>query len=123
LREIGALADPASRTFAIRVTLLDRPQDLALGMTAAVRFTKAAGDPVALLPATAIVGQNGRPAVWVLDPRRGRAALRPVDIAAYRGDGTVAIASGLAPGDQVVTAGTLQLRSDMPVVAWTGPTR
>jgi len=123
LREIGALADPASRTFAVRITLLDRPHNLALGMTAAVRFVHPAGAPVALVPATAIADEGGRPAVWVLDPRRQRAALRPVQVAAYRADGTVAIASGLATGDEVVTAGKLQLDPDMPVTAWTGPTR
>ncbi len=123
LREIGALADPASRTFAVRITLLDRPRNLALGMTAAVRFTHPAGSPVALLPATAIADQDGHPAVWVLDPRRQRAALRPVQVGAYHADGTVAIASGLAAGDEVVTAGKLQLDPDMPVTAWSGPTR
>jgi RND family efflux transporter MFP subunit len=123
LREIGALADPASRTFAVRITLLDRPHNLALGMTAAVRFTHPAGAPVAVLPATAIADQGGHPAVWVLDPQRERAALRPVQVAAYRADGTVAIASGLASGDKVVTAGKLQLDPDMPVTAWSGPTR
>ncbi len=123
LREVGALADPASRTFAVRITLLDRPHNLALGMTAAVRFTHPAGSPVAVLPATAIADQGGHPAVWVLDPQRERAALRLVQVAAYRADGTVAIASGLASGDEVVTAGKLQLDPDMPVTAWTGPTR
>jgi membrane fusion protein, multidrug efflux system len=123
LREIGALADPASRTFAVRITLLDRPHNLALGMTAAVRFTHPAGAPVAVLPATAIADQGGHTAVWVLDPRRERAALRPVQVAAYRADGTVAVVSGLASGDKVVTAGKLQLDPDMPVMAWSGPTR
>jgi membrane fusion protein, multidrug efflux system len=123
LREIGALADPASRTFAVRITLLDRPHNLALGMTAAVRFTHPAGAPVAVLPATAIADQGGHTAVWVLDPQRERAALRPVQVAAYRADGTVAVVSGLASGDKVVTAGKLQLDPDMPVTAWSGPTR
>jgi multidrug efflux system membrane fusion protein len=123
LREIGAAADPASRTFAVRITLLDRPHNLALGMTAAVRFTHPAGSPVVMLPASAIADQDGHPAVWILDPRRERAALRPVKVAAYRADGTVAIASGLTSGDKVVTAGKLQLDPDMPVTAWTGPTR
>ena len=34
-----------------------------------------------------------------------------------------AIVSGLTSGDQVVTAGKLQLDPDMPVTAWSGPTR
>lgn len=123
LREIGALADPSSRTFAVRITLLDRPDGIALGMTAAVRFVLPAGAKVALLPATALTDDHGRPAVWVLDPKRERAALKPVMVSAYRADGSVAIASGVSTGDQVVTAGVLQLDPELPVIAWPGPVR
>ncbi len=123
LREIGALADPASRTFAVRITVIDPPPGLlALGMTAAVRFAHPA-PPVALMPATALTDSGGHPAVWVLDPQRHRAALRPVQVAGYGGNGEVAIAGGLAVGDQVITAGASLMNPDLPVTAWAGPTR
>lgn len=133
VREIGALADPASRTFNVKVAVLDAPPGLlALGMTATVRLAAPPGPAVALLPATALTDQDGHPAVWVLDPADGtapggnaprHAEPRPVTVAGYREDGQVAISGGLRAGDQVVTAGAAVLDPALPVVAWGGPSR
>jgi len=124
VREIGALADSASRTFDVRVTLLDAPPESGLGMTASVQFDRAAGQPVAVLPASALVGGmdklGGTPAVWVLDAAASRAALRPVQVEALSNDGMVAVRGGLHEGDQVITAGASEMRADLPVVAWSG---
>jgi membrane fusion protein, multidrug efflux system len=124
LREIGARADPTSRTFAVKISVLDPPKGiLSLGMTASVRFVRPAETPVVLVPSTALTDQDGAPAVWVLDTAHQRAALRRVQVAAYTGDGMVTITAGLVPGDQVVTAGTGLISSDMAVTAWSGPVR
>jgi membrane fusion protein, multidrug efflux system len=124
VREIGARADPASRTFAVRVTVLDPPSGLlALGMTANVSFVRSAGTQVALLPATALTDRDGHPAVWVLDPKIQHAKRRPVTVAAYEGDGTVAVQSGLTAGALVVTAGADLIDPAMRLIAWTGPLR
>jgi len=120
VREIGALADPSSRTFDVRVTLLDPPPQDGLGMTATVQFARAAGHPVALLPASALADSGGTPSVWVLDPAGARASLRQVAVASVSNDGVVAIASGLRPGEQVVTAGVDEIRPDMPLAVWSG---
>jgi RND family efflux transporter MFP subunit len=123
VREIGAAADAASRTFAVRVTVLDAPPGLlALGMTAAITFGRPS-PPVARLPATALTDRGGAPAVWVLDPARQRATLRPVAVESYTGDGGVVVAAGLADGDLVITAGVGQIAPDMALVAWAGPAR
>jgi membrane fusion protein, multidrug efflux system len=123
VREIGALADPASRTFAVRVSVLDAPPGLmALGMTASVCFGTA-DNVAAALPTTALTDRDGHPAVWVLDPALHRASLRPVDIMGYGGDGSVLVRAGLADGDQVVTAGLAQIEPGMALTAWAGATR
>lgn len=122
IREVAARADPASRTFAVRVAVDTRGDQLALGGTATVRFTGAGGVSVALLPAGALSDRGGSPAVWVLDPARQRATPRPVAIAGYEGD-TVAVMHGLQPGEQVVTAGVTGLDPELPVVAWVGAQR
>ena len=123
VREVGALADPASRTFAVKVAVRDAPAGLMqLGMTAAVSFDRPAA-LVARLPATALTDSDGKAAVWVFDPARGRAALRPVDVAGYGGDGSLLVSGGLADGEQVVTAGVGQIEPDMALTAWTGATR
>jgi RND family efflux transporter MFP subunit len=121
VREIGALADPASRTFAVKIALLDPPRDgLGLGMTAAVRFARHAGTPLVLLPASALSDRDGVPAVWVLDPKASRASLRPVTLAAASDNGVISVISGLHEGEQVVTAGASQMRADLPVSPWSG---
>ena len=123
VREVGALADPASRTFAVRVSVLDAPPGLlALGMTAAVNFG-GSGAPVARLPASALTDSAGRPAVWVFDPALHRAALRPVEVAGYGADGSVLIRAGLAAGEQVVTAGVSEIEPGMALAAWAGAAR
>ena len=123
VREVGALADSASRTFMVKVAVQDAPPGLlALGTTATVAFGQA-GPPVARLPATALADQGGAPAVWVLDPARQRAALQPIQMAGYAGDGSVLVGAGLQDGEQVVTAGVGGLDADLPVTAWAGAAR
>ncbi len=123
VREVGALADPSSRTFAVKVTVLDAPPNmLALGMTAIVTFGHA-GDPLAVLPAAALTDTQGQPAVWVLDPASHQAALRPVEVAGYGSDGSVLIGAGLTAGEQVVTAGLHHIAPGMALTAWAGATR
>jgi len=124
VREIGALADPVSRTFAVKVTILEPASDtLGLGMTAAVRFARPAGQNVAHLPASAVVSVDGVPSVWVLDPATHRAVAHPVKVATWLGDGEVSISSGVDSGAQVVTAGAALLDASTPVTAWVGAIR
>lgn len=129
VREIGALADPVSRTFAVKVTVLDTPSStletgtLGLGMTAAVRFGRDSGTVVARLPASAVVSADGVPSVWVLDPATHRATAHRVQVSAWLGDGEVAITGGIEAGAQVVTAGAAQLDNATPVAAWVGAIR
>jgi RND family efflux transporter MFP subunit len=118
VREIGALADPDSRTFAVKVRILDAPPGLlGLGMTASVSFDRPT-PPVAKLPATALTDLGGAPAVWVLDPKTRHAALRPVTVAGYAADGTILVQSGLTDGEAVVSAGIGQINATMPLVVW-----
>eukprot|EP01037_Dinobryon_pediforme_P001488 gene1488-1510_t len=73
VREIGALADPASRTFAVKVSVFDAPKALLeLGMTATVGFDRPS-PPLARLPASALTDKDGTPAVWVLNVQSQRA--------------------------------------------------
>jgi multidrug efflux system membrane fusion protein len=124
VREIGAQADAASRTFAVKVTVLNAPPDLlSLGMTAAVRFVAPPGAPLAILPTTALTDHEGSPAVWVLDPASGHASRRRVTVAGYLGDGSAAIAAGISAGEQVVTAGANDIDPAMRLVAWAGASR
>jgi multidrug efflux system membrane fusion protein len=137
VREIGALADPVSRTFTVKVTVVDAPPSaagrgtpdplgagtLGLGMTAAVRFGRDSGTTIARLPASAVVSADGVPSVWVLDPKTHRAVAHPVQVSAWLGDGGVAVTGGVEAGAEIVTAGAAQLDAATPVVAWVGAIR
>lgn len=122
VREITPAADAASRTFRVRVALPEaEAATLRLGLTATVVFDQADGPDVVILPPTALFQQGDKPAVWVLNDKKDRVALRPVTIAQYRPDAVV-IASGLKPGELVVTAGVHRLDGNLPVRVWDGGT-
>jgi len=129
VREMGALADSVSRTFAVKVALANPADDhpaqpyFALGMTVTAQFIGPPGPSVIILPASAITAAGGESAVWVLDDTQHRAVLTPVHVVAFGGDGTVLIGAGLSEGQLVVTAGADLIDRDLPVTAWHGPTR
>jgi RND family efflux transporter MFP subunit len=107
VREVAPNADPATRTFATRIAIVEPGPSVALGMTANVVLMGKNGAGIAL-PLTAIYRQGNDPAVWVVDPKSGTVRLRPVVVAQYREDGVV-VTSGLAGGEQVVAAGVNKL--------------
>lgn len=103
VREIAGSADPASRTYSIRVTLPDDPR-VRLGMTAMVeaRVPVAAGSVV--VPLSALAAEGGTNRVWVVDTATATVMPRDVILGPVAPEG-VRILSGLTPGDRVVTAG------------------
>lgn len=114
LRELTPMADASSRTYAARVTLLDKA-DVALGMTAEVSFMQPAKKAELLVPGSAIFQQGEQAAVWVVDAQH-QIALRPVQISAYRDQGAL-IASGLVAGERIVSAGVHKLAAGEKVRA------
>lgn len=112
VREISPVADAATRTYTVKVTLKDPPHRLRLGMSLAGRV-KSASNRVVKLPLSALFDQAGLPAVWIVEASK-KVSLRPVTVARYETN-SVIIASGLVDGDVVVTAGTNTLRADQHV--------
>ena len=108
VREIAPRADPVTGTFAVRVRLIDPPAAMRLGSTVTGRMTLDATSAITI-PTTALVRSNGKSAVWIVDPAAKTVSLR--EIGAGSSDAsTVQVASGLASGDIVVTAGVQALR-------------
>ncbi len=114
IREIAPIADPATRTYAARVTLLDPPADVALGMTATVRFAAAPSPPVLAVPLTALLHQGDGTYVWRLDPESMTVAKSPVVVAGIAGNAVI-LGSGVQAGDTVVTAGVHLLQPGQKV--------
>jgi membrane fusion protein, multidrug efflux system len=107
LRELSPAADPASRTYAARVSLVGADTRAELGMTAQVRFKSHDKRDRLIVPLTAIFQQGDQAAVWIVAADRS-VSLRPVQIAEYRNDGAE-IAGGLKAGERIVSAGVHKL--------------
>lgn len=122
LREVSPIADPATRTYQVKLSLPERPQDARLGMTATVIARARQGGEIALLPMTALSKKGADPAVWVLNKAGDGVELRPVQVAAFAGD-RMLVAGGVKDGDRVVTAGVQKLDAGVKVRVWTEPVR
>lgn len=108
VREVAPLADPATRTFQVKVTIHDPPREMLFGAAVNGRVT-AKPSPGIELPTGAIYDSAGQPAVWLYRPASHSVTLRPVTVAQYETD-RVIVARGVATGDVVVTAGVNRLR-------------
>jgi len=68
---------------------------------------------VFLLPWHAVFEQDGKSAVWLVDPRSTTVSLKPVTVERFTRD-TIAV-TGLEPGQTVVSAGSQTLRPGQKV--------
>src|SRR5699024_5127178 len=72
VREVAAEADSSSRTYRVRITLLEQPAALRLGMSATAHFQGKTDAQVIRLPPTSLYHANDKPAVWVVDEQTGK---------------------------------------------------
>jgi RND family efflux transporter MFP subunit len=114
VREIAPLADVATRTYPARITLLDAPADVALGMTATVRFEAPLPQAVITVPMQALLRDGESTYVWKLDAARTAVSRHAVQVATIAGNDLV-IAQGVQPGDVIVTAGVHLLKEGQQV--------
>ncbi|ACL55767.1 efflux RND transporter periplasmic adaptor subunit [Methylobacterium nodulans] len=120
VREIGPLAEAATRTRRVRMTLLDPPASFRLGTTVTVALERRI-PPRIPLPATALLDEGGGHAVWVVTPD-GKAVNRRAVSLIGRDEGRVLVGTGLQPGERVVVAGVHSLAEGQEVrLPETGP--
>jgi len=108
VREVSPSADPVTRTYAAKITVLNADAAMKLGMTANVYLKGVQREAAAMLPATALFQDGGKAAVWVVDAASQTVKLVPVGVGEYMED-KVAVTSGLKKGDIVVRAGVHKL--------------
>ena len=113
VREVSPQADAATRTWQVKVGIIDPPEGMELGSTVTGSL-KLAAPPGVEIPASALTEANGNPAVWVVDPQSQTVSLRSVDVSRYD-PATVVISQGLETGEVVVTAGVQVLRPGQKV--------
>ena len=104
VREIAPSADPATRTYAVKIAVPDADADLRSGMTAEAIIDLPVDAGQITLPLSVLYTKNAQPNVWIVDPGKFTVKLVPVETAGLTGD-QVIIRAGLQPGDIVVSAG------------------
>ena len=122
VREVAASADPATRTYQVKVAI-EGAQMPPLGSTVSVRpqALSHAGIPAIKLPTSALRQEGQGTAVWVYeagpDGTSGMVKSQAVQIATADGNEAV-VAGGLAPGMQVVATGVHVLSPGQKVLVY-----
>lgn len=103
LDRIDPVAERATRTRRAHLTVGSAPEAFRLG--ALVRVSPSARDDAGVaLPASAILDAGTAPAVWVVDRADDRVHRRSITLGPSAGE-FVVVASGLMPGEEIVTKG------------------
>lgn len=114
IRELAQSADPATRTYALRVSVDAPPKTMQIGMTASLRIVDDSLPSLIHLPLSAYVENAGAQGVWVFDDSSGAVNFRPVKLVGFQRNEAL-ISEGLKPGERVVTAGAALLRAGQKV--------
>ncbi|MES2149127.1 MAG: efflux RND transporter periplasmic adaptor subunit [Pseudomonadota bacterium] len=112
IREIAPVADALTRTYAVKVAIPADAPEVRLGMTASVQFSSKSATPLVHLPLTAMFYEKAITSVWIV--ANGAVHLSPVEVVGISGNDVV-LASGVKPGETVVTAGANVLKNGQKV--------
>ena len=122
IREIGAAADPVTRTFLVKADIGSGAgaSEVRLGQTATVLLELPAIAGVIKLPLSALREEKGATTVWLVDRGNMTVSAHAVQVAGADGNEAV-ITAGLAPGQVVVTAGVHVLNPGQKVKFYVDP--
>ena len=109
VREISPMADSASRTFAVKISLPE-VSNIQLGMTANVVMRENFSGAI-ILPLSAIYQTGDAVQVWLVDG--GKVSLKKIEVVAFENNSVQV--HGLKAGDVVVVAGVQKLRDGQEV--------
>ncbi|MFY9655787.1 MAG: efflux RND transporter periplasmic adaptor subunit [Methylocystis sp.] len=113
VRQVDPQADPATRSFRVRVSILSPPSAMRLGDTLIGRIHLDASAGITI-PAAALSETDGRPSVWIVDPATLTVSLRNIKVARFSSEAVV-VTEGLRPEDMIVTAGVQALHPGQKV--------
>lgn len=115
VREIAPMADVATRTYKVRISLSNPPDQVKLGMTTEVSLDSVNNQNQAsiMIPLSAIYQTNKITNVWVVNNDQA-VSLRPVQIGNF-GNGQVQVTGGLNSGETIVIAGVHKLQEGQRV--------
>ncbi len=120
IREIAAAADPVSRTYRAKATLLDGLDSARLGMTATVWLPASVSATLSIPLSAVFTPQNSpqnspeQPRVWLVDEAKNSVKSIPIQLGAALANERIAV-TGLIPGRVIVSAGVQRLVEEQPV--------
>lgn len=113
---VGVAADPASRTYTVKIAVPNKAHILRAGMIAEARIFSDQKRSALTLPGDAIVhDSHGVTLVYVFDAGRNRVYARRVEPGELV-ENEIEIRTGLTTGDKVVVAGEQNVREGSPVI-------
>jgi len=108
VRYVSPVADPITRTYKTRITLINPPDTVRLGMTAsAISAIHTAGNSRIFIPLSAVYQTGDAPMVWVV--KNHRAGLQKIRLGKAGHGEKSQVIEGLSPGDEIVTTGVHKL--------------
>lgn len=118
---VNSEVDPVTRNITVQATVPNPREELRVGMFARVEVELPGGDPVVVVPATAIAYASYGNSVFVVEKMKAPGGAEYlgvrqqfVKLGASRGD-LVGIVDGLKPGQMVVSTGVFKLRNGAEV--------
>lgn len=110
---IGVVADPATRSYTVEISVPNPVRRLRAGMVAEATITNAQVRSAIVVPASAVVVRdgavNGTTNLYVLDKNAARVHARRVTTGPAHGD-SLEITSGITADERIVVAGQQRLR-------------
>ncbi|MDD1621379.1 MAG: efflux RND transporter periplasmic adaptor subunit [Methylococcaceae bacterium] len=116
IREISSAADPASRTYRVKATLLEGLDAAQLGMTATIHIAANTASGIAI-PLSAVHTPQNRtdhPLVWLVDEQAATVKSVPVRLGETLAGERIAV-EGLVTGQLLVSAGVQRLAEGQAV--------
>ena len=114
IREISPIADAATRTYKVRISLMNPPETIKLGMTASAQIAGTGDKNQAAMeiPLSALYQTDGSTGVWVVT--NDTVSLKTITVGEF-GNTKIQVLSGLTAGETIVTAGVHKLREGQKV--------
>ncbi len=105
----GVSANPFARTYNVRVLLNNPGRRILPGMICGVYISGSSRSKLALVPSTAVsLDESGQQYVYVAEPGAASVRKRIIKTSGFA-NGGILVSSGLAAGEQVVSAGVQKL--------------
>ena len=112
VREVAPQADSVTRTRRVRITLNNPPDTFRLGTTVTATLSSGQGSMLRV-PASAILTDDGKTFVWIVDPAASMVSLHEIEIASD--EHGIRVTGGLSAGARVVIAGVHSLKEGQQV--------